>query len=323
MGSAGSFGRRESRRRWESETEGTARTGPLQRPTRPRSHVTPRFSARLRPMSDARPAHASPPDAPDPSGSPRVNALVRLVEGEPGRKTLRILSLGAAAAPLAAILRSRGHEVVEPRADTSTASLSEIARSEPGTFDVALAIGFVERLRWDRWGLQRIHRALRQGGTLLLAVPDLYSLRSLANPRYVAAKLAKILPRTGAGVAARPREAVRSYPVGRLRETLARLGFEPQQWSRIGIRLQEGALASTWPPSHHLVLARARAATVAAEEAADPRRFEAEHRSFLALRERWRRDEALGSEAQRAFEPERYAGGRAMGLDNNSDDDTI
>jgi len=271
-------------------------------------------------MTDARPAPASLSGTPDPSGSRQVNSLARLVEGEPGGGPLRILSLGSAATPLAAILRGRGHHVVEPRADTAAASLNEIARSEPGTFDAVLAIGFVEHRRWDRWALQQIHRALREGGTLLLAAPDLYSLRSLANPRYVAAKLAKVLARANARGPAR--EAVRSYPAGRLREMLERLGFEPRQWS--GLAIRGATFASGWPPSHHLVLARAgEAAPAPADPAADVRRFEEENRSFLASRDRWRREHPLTESAPRVFDPGRYAGAHVLVMAPHPDDEVI
>jgi len=270
-------------------------------------------------MTDARPAHASPPGGPDPPGSPQLNSLVRLVEGGAERRSLRILSLGAAAAPLAAALRSRGHEVVEPGPEEAASSLTRFARSEPGTFDVALALGFVEQLRWDRWALQQIHRALREGGTLMLAVPDLYSLRSLADPRYVAAKLAKVLPRGPRGPV---RETVRSYSAGRLRAMLERLGFETRQWS--GLAIRNAALASGWPSTHHLVLARAgEAAPAAADPHADIRRFEDENRSFLASRDRWRREHAIVEAAPRALEPERYAGARVLVLAPHPDDEVI
>lgn len=276
-------------------------------------------------MTEAHSVHAPRSGLPDPPGSRPVDSLVRMVEGEPGHGALRILSLGTEAPPLAAALRGRGHQVVEPQPEAAEATLSEFVRSEPGAFDAVLAIGFVERLRWDRWALQRIQRVLRGGGTLLLAVPDLYSFRSLADPRYVAAKLAKVLPRMGGGAnAAGPtRETVRSYPAGRLKGMLERLGFEPRRWSRIGVRPGSTTLASTWPPTHHLVLARPRSAVVAADEAAEPRRFEAENRSFLALRERWRREVALGSEPPRALEPERYAGARVLVLAPHPDDEVI
>src|SRR5262245_15220381 len=277
-----------------------------------------RRAASLAAMTDAR--TVPPPATPAPSVSRQVSALVRLVESPSARGALRILSLGAAAVPLAAALRDRGHEIVAPPADMAAASLNEIARSEPGSFDAALALGFVEHLRWDRWALQQIHRALREGGILLLGVPDLYSLRSLANPRYVAAKLAKVLPRAHPRGAAR--EAVRAYPAGRLRAMLERLGFEPRQWS--GLAIRGATLASTWPPSHHLVLARAGEAAPAAQDpAADVRRFEAENRSFLALRDRWRRQHALTESAPRAFDPERHAGADVLVLAPHPDDEVI
>jgi len=220
--------------------------------------------------------------------------------------------------------------MVEP--DACEEALGEIARSSPGTFDAVVAIGFVERLRWDRWALQQIHRALREGGTLLLAVPDLYSLRSLANPRYVGTKLAKLLARVGIGREGRPasgttREAVRSYPAGRLRMTLERLRYEPFHWASVGMHSSRGLGHGTWPPTHHLVLARKRPEAPdprpASGAAASIRRFEAENQAFLELRNRWSRKHGLPGDELRPLEPERFAGARILVLAPHPDDEII
>ena len=257
-----------------------------------------------------------------------MNTLVHLLDGEPGARHSRILSLGEEASPLALALRNRGHEVVEP--DVSEEALGEIARSSPGTFDTVLAIGFAERLQWDRWALQQIHRVLRDGGTLLLIVPDLYSLRSLANPRYVATKLAKLLARVGRGRDGPPasvRETVRSYPAGRLRATLERLRYEPLEWGSVGMRSSRGLDQGTWPTTHHLVLARKRPEAPdpgpASAAAASIRRFEEENRTFLRLRDRWGREQGLPGDDLRPLEPERFAGARILALAPHPDDEII
>ena len=279
----------------------------------------------------AGPRQARLSDPPGRVGSRRVNTLVDLLEFDPGQGHSRVLSLGAEASPLALALRSRGHEVVEPEAGEG--GLSGIARSSPGTFDTVLALGFVERLRWDRWALQRIHQVLREGGLLLLAVPDLFSLRSLADPRYLAAKLAKVLARVGLG-AGRPssshaRDALRSYSARHLRAVLERLGYEPLRWSSLGLRSTPGlAPGGTWPPTHHLVLARKRpAAAEARPSVPDPpaalRRFEAENRAFLELRDRWSREHGLPVDDLRPLEPERFAGARILVLAPHPDDEII
>jgi len=261
-----------------------------------------------------------------------VNSLVRLLEGEPGPKPSRILSLGADATPLALTLRNRGHEVVELRPEEGEEALGGVARSSPGTFDAVLAMGFVERLRWDRWALQQIHRALRDGGTLLLVVPNLYSVRSLVNPRYVAAKLAKLLPRAGRSRSGQPfsggaREAARSYPRGRLRATLERLGYESLRWSGIGRPSRGRAAGESWPPTHHLILARRRRATADPQPVPDPepavRRFAVENRAFLTRRDRWRREHMLPDGAPRSLEPERFAAARILALAPHPDDEII
>jgi LmbE family N-acetylglucosaminyl deacetylase len=252
--------------------------------------------------------------------------MVGLLDAQPGRPA-RVLALGADAAPLALALRARGHEVVAPRPDQAEEALAGIARSSPGTLDAVLAVGFLERLRWDRWTLQQVHRALRDEGKLLLIVPDLYSLKSLLDPRYVAAKLAKVMPRPGRGAGSQPkREAVRSYGAARLRATLERLGYQTLRWSGLAMRPAQGlAGAGGWPPTHHMILARRRSAAQDATAAPDPsterRRFEAEHQAFLSLRERWRHPAMDG--VPRALEPERFAGARALVLAPHPDDEII
>jgi LmbE family N-acetylglucosaminyl deacetylase/SAM-dependent methyltransferase len=278
-------------------------------------------------MTETQSGPARPGVAAPDAGSSAVNSLAHLVDAGLGSGPSRILALGAAAAAPALALRQRGREVIEPLPGGEEEFLAGIARSSPGTFDAVLALGFIEHLRWDRWALQQIHRVLREGGVLFLAAPDLYSLRSLADPRYVAAKLAKVLPRLAPAGAAR--EQTRSYDARRLRETLARLGYEPLRWmglARAGGRDRLGAQA--WPPTHHLVLARrcpaapgSRAAL--AEPAAEARRFAAENRDFLSLRDRWRKQLAIPPGPPRPLEPERYSGRHVLVLAPHPDDEII
>lgn len=243
---------------------------------------------------------------------------VRLLEGEPGAGPLRVLSIGSPAAPLARALRSRGHEVVELPPEGAEEALAGLARSSPGTLDAVLAVGFVERLRWDRWGLQQIHRMLREGGRLLLAVPDLYSLASLISPRYVASKLAKALGRPTA-----PHE-IRSYSARRLRAILERIGYEPLRSSGHGLRPAWGlGDDGRWPPTHHVVLARRRPAAAALDVGDATRRFEAENREFLALRDRWRHQHGIPDAVPRPLEVERFAGARVLVLAPHPDDEII
>ncbi|MGH2650906.1 MAG: methyltransferase domain-containing protein, partial [Actinomycetota bacterium] len=262
----------------------------------------------------------TPVDQPFRATASRSSTLVdRLLRGLDERRLARgsrILALGSEAPKIARALRARGHDVRVSGLEDGEADLGALAAASAGSFDGVVAIGFVERLRWDRWALQRIHRALKDGGLLLLVVPDLYSLRSLADPRYVATKLAKLLPRSGPGRSGPAAEGFRSYPAARLRATLERLGYETVRWSRLGIGPSRGLAArESWPPTHHLVLARRRpTAPEAPPDAGAVRRFEAENREFLALRERWRRDHALPDDPPRALEPERFAGASVLVL---------
>lgn len=205
-------------------------------------------------------------------------------------------------------------------------ALTGVARSSPESFDLVLALGLIEWLRWDRWGLQQIHRVLKDGGLLVLAAPDLYSLRSLLDPRYVAAKLAKrwlpAAPRSGA-------RAPRTYASRRLRALLEGLGFEITSWSGLGTSgVHVLDRLDRWLPTHHLVVARRRSnASWMPPWMDDPalvrRSFEEEQRSDLALREVWRRRLEIPPGPPERLEPDRLSGARILVLSPHPDDEII
>jgi LmbE family N-acetylglucosaminyl deacetylase len=257
-----------------------------------------------------------PPSAPSiPHDSPLIDQVRRRMDARSPAGGTRFLLLGPVAAALGPELRGRGCDVREPGTGSGESDLRDLAATSPGAFDGVIALGFLERMRWDRWALQQIHRVLADGGTLLLAVPDLYSLRFLADPRYVAGKVAKLLSRRPG---AAPREAVHSYPAPRLRAMIGRLGFDVTSWSGVGPER-----GSAWPPTHHLVQARKRtpapgSSSVAPDPTSVIREFETEHREFLARRDRWR-----AGASPEPLEPGRYAGARVLVLAPHPDDELV
>ncbi len=128
-----------------------------------------------------------------------VLAFVETLELEAGAK---VLDLGCGAGMASAILLEQGFEVVG--VDVSEAML-ELARKNCGRvsstakatflmgsaedlefaneeFDLVIALGLIEYLKWDRWALQQMHRVLKPGGHLIVTVPNELRLAHLVDP---------------------------------------------------------------------------------------------------------------------------------------------
>lgn len=90
--------------------------------------------------------------------------------------------------------------------------------------DLAIVDGLLEHEPWDRWLLQRLHRALRVDAPVVLLVPPLVSLASIADSRFLAYAAAKVRERLSPGSA--PRAPVRRrYGFGALARKLESVGF--------------------------------------------------------------------------------------------------
>jgi len=270
-------------------------------------------------------------------GSSRLSGpLIGLLEAEDLPPAAQILAVGARAGSLAVELRTLGHRVVELPSGWAGGGAGQDPGPLPESFDCVVAAGLLERVPWDRWELQRIHRMLKPDGRLLLLAPNLYSPLSLIDPRYVLAKLGKQVPRlmslVGRTVAApAPRAGDRSYPAGRLRAMLEELGFDIRHLSRIG-PLSRGALSGsgTWLPTHHLVIARRKPSLFGLrpdrpfpDPDAHRRRFEQANHAFLELRAEWLRAHPTSYGAARPMDPGRYRGTRVLVLSPHPDDEII
>ncbi len=61
-------------------------------------------------------------------------------------------------------------------------------------FDVVIAVGLLEYLKWDRWGLQEMYRLLKPGGYLIVIVPNRIRLSYITDPFFL---ISNVLMRNG------------------------------------------------------------------------------------------------------------------------------
>lgn len=251
--------------------------------------------------------------------------------GAPRRPRSRALLVGTAVEGMADPLRRIGFDV------QAVATPGELADD---TLDLAVVAGALEREPWDRWMLQRLHRALVDDGMLVLLAANFGALTSPAD-------LAFLLSRSMAEVGRRARRALgrpparerfrgRRYRASRLIPMLEHLGYEVTEHAMLGhgwlaplARAAPRAVARG--ARDHLVIARRRPSLFGL----DPRRpwpdpgaqrtqFEQAHRGYLEDRARWlERHPAFRPAAVEALEPAAYRGARALVLAPHPDDELI
>jgi LmbE family N-acetylglucosaminyl deacetylase/SAM-dependent methyltransferase len=237
---------------------------------------------------------------------------------------------------------TRGLEEVLRRRGLDAASGHDLAQLEfpAQSFDAALIAGLLERTEWDRWGLQQVHRVLKPGAPLVLVVPNLFCLSTLADPGYAAGLLRK---RAGGLIrrwlrrppAPPPPFTRRKYRARALADVLERLGFrvtgvyadasaspEPRRagpgWKHLFV--PTWTVASRREPS---LIGRS-AGRPWPEPAAFRARFEREHHAMVAARDRWAAanpDRFAGAPA--ALDPSAYAGANVLVLAPHPDDEIL
>lgn len=187
--------------------------------------------------------------------------------------------------------------------------------------------GWLEHQRFDRWALQLLHSWLVPDGILVLDVPNLLSARSLLDPRYVAGKLAKQLPRLERMLGRTPRPAApstapKTYDARRLAALLEDLGFAVERGpgggpARFAPRLQ--FVARRLPSIFGLAPERPYP-----EAAAFRARFEREHVRETAIRDAWwARHPGERSRPAREIDPAEFAGRTVLVLAPHPDDELI
>jgi LmbE family N-acetylglucosaminyl deacetylase len=204
---------------------------------------------------------------------------------------------------------------------------------QPASCAAAIVENALARDPWDRWLLQRVHRALATGGTLAVREPNQLDLSTPAGVAYVASRglrqaLRVARRRLGGGAppgpsfdGRRPSRAALAAMLSGLRYGVARTWDErggpwgallPARFApRIGAVARAlpsvAGLADAWP-----------------DEAAHRRAYEAAQPGLLATRAAWAAANPrwVGG-APAAFDPEAYRGRTVLVLAPHPDDEVI
>jgi len=134
--------------------------------------------------------------------------------------------------------RLRGAQVPADAQVRRVSSATELAGA-PGPWDVVCVAGVLERERWDRWFVQRVHRSMATGGRLVLEVPNLLDVWSPAGLAYLASRVERqvrrrVAPRTAIPQADRSAFAGRRYLPAALAAMVSSVGFEIEAAEMIG-----------------------------------------------------------------------------------------
>jgi LmbE family N-acetylglucosaminyl deacetylase len=204
---------------------------------------------------------------------------------------------------------------------------------EPGSCAAAIVENAMARDPWDRWLLQRVHRALAPGATLVVAEPNQLDLSTPGGVAYVAARAARQAARRARRALA-PREVPGPSFDGRrpsragLAAALAGLRFDVvRTWDERG-GPWGGLLPARFAPR---VGAVARALPSVAglldpwpDEAAHRAGYEAAQAALLGTRAAWAAaNPAWTGVAPAPFDPEAYRGRTALVLAPHPDDEVI
>ena len=166
----------------------------------------------------------------------------------------RILDLGCGAGLTAVKLLERGYEVVGidvsenmlelARQNCAAAGLAgrgsfqlgnaEGLEADDASFDLIIAMGLIEYLRWDRWALQEMYRVLKPGGHLIVTGPNQLRLSFLVDPvrlawlgeQKVERTAGKVLARLFGARVGRRKFDRHLYVLSHLDRVLRGLGFE-------------------------------------------------------------------------------------------------
>jgi LmbE family N-acetylglucosaminyl deacetylase len=257
--------------------------------------------------------------SPDPALVEQVMAWIDALPAGGGRRA----AIFGDVRPWSEALSRRGYRIEAPR---------------EASIDLALVVGVLEREAWDRWTLQQLHRAIVDGGHLIVAVPNLRALTGPGDLAFLTGRLARELKnrsRRALGLPP-PREAFRGrrYRAEDLERTLSTLGYVVRQRSACGLGwiapLGTSRLAQRVARTHVLLCERVpgRFGASSRRPYPDPAshrvRFERTHRRYLEDRSRWLAEHPRFRPATvAAFDPSAYAGRQVLVLAPHPDDELI
>ena len=252
--------------------------------------------------------------------------VMALVDRLPPNGTRRVLALGPMRKWWQDALGEHGVDTVVEE---------DLSMVPEATVDLVCAFDVLERAPWDRWLLQETHRVLRDGGHLVLAVPNLFALASARDVARMASHLtAKIWRHLRPSPAVRERFG-RRYRLADLIDMLERLGFAVSDcrpdfgWFRRIGRLQPSVLANV---AGGYILTCARHPSLFGLDARRPypdpaghvRFFEQARRASIETRDRWF-EQHPEHRAERAapIDPRAYGGAAVLVLAPHPDDEII
>jgi LmbE family N-acetylglucosaminyl deacetylase len=253
------------------------------------------------------------------------NDILTHLDASTARPPGRLLLIGAAIR-FESALREQGW-------DPACASDALELGITPGSCDVIVAENVLARDPWDRWALQKMHRALRVGGTLLIVEPNRTDLSTPGGVLYVLERgVREVLRRTrhalGRPVDLRPSLRGRKPSASTLAAMLEGLRFEQVEswfdrrggWGRLlpkGLAPHVGACARTRPS-----IAGLRDAWPDSER--HRHAYERAQARLLATCDRWTRAHERWTGAPPAtFDATAYAGSTVLVLAPHPDDEVI
>jgi LmbE family N-acetylglucosaminyl deacetylase len=261
-----------------------------------------------------------------------VSQLHAWIDALPRVAGRRALILGAAE-PWRASLAARGYEV-QVRDQMAEVSLA------PGSIDLVVAAGWLERCPWDRWALQLCHHALAEGGRLVLAVPNFQNLVAPDGLAFIASRALRALGLRALRALGIPppreRFTARRYRRRDLVRMLEQLGYVVEAQSAVAVGWL-APIARALPGGTdragrtHLMSCR-RGPSLFGVDPARPwpyaethrREFERTHQRYLADRDRWlERRPALRPTAVETFDPAAFGGRDVLVLCPHPDDELI
>jgi LmbE family N-acetylglucosaminyl deacetylase len=199
-------------------------------------------------------------------------------------------------------------------------------------FDAAFVDGLLETEPWDRWVLQRVHRALRKDARIVVVVPPLMSLVSAIDLRFLAYASRKVVERflqRWRSEFQLPGPVRRRYHIPRLVRTMESLGYTAIEGGP-GWPSSAGSASPPWLARRAMLRARKTSSLAGVQGRSWPdaqvhrRRYGERYAHLGAARDSW-----LSAFPQfrgltpRALDPSEWHNARVLVLSPHPDDELI